>query len=59
MVGICVLNMFLYVFAKAYYVWRNKQRDRKWNALSQAQKVDYLNTTADEGSKRLDFRFAH
>ncbi|OAL51161.1 MFS general substrate transporter [Pyrenochaeta sp. DS3sAY3a] len=59
LVGICVLNIFLYLFSKAYYTWRNKQRDRQWNALSAEQKLEYLDTTTDEGSRRLDFRFAH
>jgi hypothetical protein len=53
------LNIFIYLFAKAYYTWRNKQRDRQWNALSVDEKINYLETTTDEGSKRLDFRFAH
>jgi hypothetical protein len=54
-----VLNIFLYVFAKVYYTWRNNQRNKQWDALTEEQKVDYLETTTDEGSKRLDFRFAH
>lgn len=59
LVGICVLNIFLYLFAKVYYVWRNKQRDRIWNSMTVEEKLNYLETTTDEGSKRLDFRFAH
>lgn len=59
LVGICVLNIFLYLFSKAYYTWRNKQRDQQWNALTAEQKLEYLDTTTDEGSRRLDFRFAH
>ncbi|OAG12462.1 MFS general substrate transporter [Paraphaeosphaeria sporulosa] len=59
LVGICVLNIFIYAFNKMYYIWRNKQRDRKWNALTAEEKVEYLDTTTQEGSKRLDFRFAH
>lgn len=55
----CVLNIFLYLFAKAYYTWRNKQREKTWNALNVEEKLNYLETTTDEGSKRLDFRFAH
>jgi len=54
-----VLNIFLYLFAKAYYTWRNNQRNKEWDALTSDQKVEYLETTTDEGSKRLDFRFAH
>ncbi|PSN65233.1 MFS general substrate transporter [Corynespora cassiicola Philippines] len=52
LVGICVLNIFLYIFAKLYYTWRNKQRDQKWDALTVEQKLEYLDTTTDEGSKR-------
>ncbi|KAL1594587.1 hypothetical protein SLS60_010348 [Paraconiothyrium brasiliense] len=59
LLGICVLNIFIYAFNKVYYVWRNKQRDRKWNALTAEERVEYLDTTTEEGSKRLDFRFAH
>ncbi|CRG88663.1 putative transporter YIL166C [Talaromyces islandicus] len=55
---VCV-NILLYMLTKAYYVWRNKSRDRKWNGLSEQEKLVYLETTTDEGSKRLDFRFAH
>jgi hypothetical protein len=47
------------VFIKVYYIWRNKSRDRKWNAMSSEEKDHYLRTTKDEGNKRLDFRFAH
>jgi hypothetical protein len=42
-----------------YYTWRNKQRDQQWDALTVEQKLAYLSTTDDEGSKRLDFRFVH
>ncbi|KAF2036264.1 MFS general substrate transporter [Setomelanomma holmii] len=59
LVGICVLNIFLYAFSKGYYKWHNAQRDRIWDALTAEQKLDYLNTTTDQVSKRLDFRFAH
>ena len=47
------------LFAKGYYVWQNKRRDTIWNAMSEEEKEDYRRTTKDEGSKRLDFRFAH
>jgi archaellum biogenesis protein FlaJ (TadC family) len=29
-----ILSLFLFFFAKGYYVFRNKQRDKKWNALT-------------------------
>ena len=59
LLGIIAFNMVWAVFMKIYYVWRNKQRDEAWNALSREQKDHYLETTTDEGNKRLDFRFAH
>lgn len=52
-------NMVMTVFIKVYYMRRNRTRDRIWNAMSAEEKDDYLRTTDDEGSKRLDFRFAH
>ncbi|KAH8753549.1 major facilitator superfamily domain-containing protein [Diaporthe sp. PMI_573] len=59
LIGVCVMNIFLYLFTKAYYIWRNKVRDREWNALSKEEQIQYLSTTKDSGSKRKDFRFAH
>ena len=53
------LAIAIFLFTKAYYVWRNRQRDRAWNALSDEQKADYVKHTKLRGSRRLDFRFAH
>ena len=53
------MNVFLYLFTKAYYVFRNKRRAEKWNAMTQEERLNYLATTTDEGNKRLDFRFQH
>jgi hypothetical protein len=53
------MNVFLYIGTKAYYVWRNQSRDKQWKALTEAERIEYLNTAKDEGSKRLDFRFQH
>jgi hypothetical protein len=54
-----VLNIFLYLGTKVYYLRRNAQRDKKWDAMNKDEKMKYLATTTDEGNKRLDFRFAH
>lgn len=59
LLAITVMNVFLYGFVKVYYLWRNKSRDNKWNAMSEKERLDYLANTTDEGNKRLDFRFAH
>ncbi|KDQ60102.1 hypothetical protein JAAARDRAFT_56082 [Jaapia argillacea MUCL 33604] len=57
---ICCINLFiLYPGTKAYYVWRNKQREKIWSKLTAEEKSNYLATTKDVGNRRLDFRFAH
>jgi hypothetical protein len=53
------LNVVVYSSTKAYYVFRNHQRDKKWNAMSEEERLEYLETTTDQGNKRLDFRFSH
>ncbi|KAI1135563.1 MFS general substrate transporter [Hypoxylon sp. FL0543] len=58
LIGILCLNLLLYVLAKAYYVWRNRVRERKWNAMTFEEKLVYLNDYQDAGNKRLDFRLA-
>jgi len=59
LVGVTCLNIAVYASVKVYYVWRNRQRDKAWDALSADEKNHYLNTTTDQGNKRLDFRFVH
>ncbi|KEQ68636.1 putative pantothenate transporter [Aureobasidium namibiae CBS 147.97] len=59
LVAVNCLAIALYALAKAYYVFRNKQREKKWGAMTQEQRDDYIQNTTDQGNKRLDFRFAH
>ncbi|KAF7593207.1 hypothetical protein BBP40_011837 [Aspergillus hancockii] len=59
LVALVIMNIFIYLLTKAYYVWRNASRDKKWGAMTQEEKMNYLATTTDEGNKRLDFRFTH
>lgn len=59
LIGITCMNFVLYVFAKAFYVYVNKRRDKVWNQMSEEEKKDYIENTTDEGNKRLDFRFVH
>jgi len=59
LIAISCLALALFLFAKVYYILRNKSREKVWNAMSADEKVVYLNTTTDEGNKRLDFRFGH
>ncbi|CZR52702.1 probable permease of the major facilitator superfamily [Phialocephala subalpina] len=59
LLAILILNIFLYLGTKVYYVKRNAYKDRTWGKMSEDERMEYLATTIDEGSKRLDFRFAH
>ncbi|KAI1483721.1 MFS general substrate transporter [Daldinia eschscholtzii] len=59
LIGILAGNIGIYGLTKVYYVLRNRYRDKKWNAMTAEEKLEYLSTTTDEGNKRLDFRFAH
>jgi len=59
LVAITSYNIVLIILIKLYYIWRNKRRDKIWQAMSDDEKREYLETTKDEGNKRLDFRFAH
>lgn len=59
LLGILCMNIVLYGLVKAYYVFRNKQRDFKWDAMTPEEQLNYITTTKDEGNKRLDFRFQH
>ncbi|KAI9708651.1 MAG: hypothetical protein M1820_003869 [Bogoriella megaspora] len=59
LIGLCLYNICLFVFAKVYYVTVNRRRDTKWNAMTKEEQEEYLATTKDRGNKRLDFRFAH
>lgn len=47
------------IFARFYYKFRNKQKDRAWNELSIEQQEDYVKNTTDDTNKRLDFKFAY
>lgn len=57
--GIACLNVFLYLGVKAYYVWRNKQKGKRWDGMTEDERLQYLSDPPDEGNKRLDFRFDH
>jgi hypothetical protein len=59
LLSLSITNMALYTLTKGYYVWRNKSRAKKWDAMTEDERIHYLATTSDEGNKRLDFRFAH
>lgn len=57
--GITCFNILLFYLVKAFYIWRNKVRERKWASMTKEEQDDYTLNSTDEGMKRLDFRFAH
>ncbi|KAG2104391.1 allantoate permease [Suillus discolor] len=60
LIVICCINIcILYPGTKAYYMWRNRQRAKIWDAMTTEERAHYLSTTKDVGNRRLDFRFAH
>lgn len=59
LIAVASYNIVLYLLVKAYYVWRNKSKEKQWKRLSHAEQRSYYETTTAEGNKRLDFRFVH
>lgn len=57
--AITSFNIVLFYLVKAFYLWRNKARDQKWNSMTVEEQEEYVLSTKDEGLRRLDFRFAH
>jgi hypothetical protein len=58
LIGICAFNFALFIGTKVFYVAINERRSRIWESMTKEEKEIYLETTKDEGNKRLDFRFA-
>ncbi|KAG0680442.1 hypothetical protein C6P40_000877 [Pichia californica] len=57
--GIACSILPIILLTKLFYVYLNKKRDAKWNAMSDEEREHYITHTTDRGSSRLDFRFAH
>lgn len=58
LIGICAYNILAYPLIKVYYDSVNKKREKVWSTMSVAEQIEYRDTTKDQGSMRLDFRFA-
>lgn len=59
LIAINILAIALFLGAKAYYVYENGRREKIWNEMSDTERNEYIKSTDVQGSKRLDFRFAH
>ena len=57
LIAISCFNICWYLFIKAYYTLKNRSREKVWSSMSQEERLKYLETTTDEGNKKLDFRF--
>ncbi|CEP22079.1 unnamed protein product [Cyberlindnera jadinii] len=59
LVGISVAAIIACFAARQYYIIRNRQKARKWNAMSPEEQQDYRENTTDVGNRRLDFQFVY
>lgn len=59
LIGIAFGTLGLCIVARFYYPFRNRQKQKKWNAMTEEERQDYVHNSTDEGNKRLDFRFVH
>jgi hypothetical protein len=57
LIAINVACIVANAFAKIYYTYRNKSREKKWNAMTKQEQEYYLENTSHKGNKRLDFVF--
>ncbi|ORY03346.1 MFS general substrate transporter [Basidiobolus meristosporus CBS 931.73] len=59
LIGLAVLAILLFIAQRYHYIYLNRQRERKWNSMSQEERNNYLLNTKDVGNDRLDFRFTY
>ncbi|KAF9486410.1 MFS general substrate transporter [Pholiota conissans] len=59
LIAICCMNISLYIGTYFFYRTLNARREKIWTSMSSKEQQEYLETTADDGNKRLDFRFAY
>lgn len=59
LIGIVSTGAFFFLFTKVYYIFRNRQKTKKWNVLLAEEKLAYLEKHRLDGNKRIDFLFPH
>jgi hypothetical protein len=62
LISICVLALIVFVSQREFLRYLNRQKERKWTAMSAEEKVLYQSdqeAREKEGNKRLDFRFKY
>nr|XP_019047618.1 hypothetical protein I302_04234 [Kwoniella bestiolae CBS 10118]OCF26548.1 hypothetical protein I302_04234 [Kwoniella bestiolae CBS 10118] len=50
--GLSAASIALVLFAKLWYIYRNKQKSKIWDSWTVSEKEEYLRTTSDKGNKR-------
>ncbi|KAJ6086799.1 hypothetical protein N7467_005713 [Penicillium canescens] len=58
LIALAVSGIALFIAAKFYYDWRNKQNAAQWNAMTTEERELYLRENPVLTNKRIDFRFA-
>ncbi|EIW74529.1 MFS general substrate transporter [Coniophora puteana RWD-64-598 SS2] len=59
LIFITVANIVAYGLTWLFYRETNRRRQAKWDSMSEKEQQVYVETTADKGNQRLDFRFAY
>ncbi|KAF4205348.1 hypothetical protein CNMCM8927_006350 [Aspergillus lentulus] len=62
LISICVLSLIVFVAQREFLRYLNRQKERKWSAMSAEEKVLYQSdqeAREKDGNKRLDFRFKY
>ncbi|KAJ6115009.1 hypothetical protein N7486_000787 [Penicillium sp. IBT 16267x] len=59
LIAVAVWSGLLFIAAKMYYVWRNKQNAAIWDNMSSEERERYVAENSHLGNKRVDFRFVH
>ncbi|OJJ46645.1 hypothetical protein ASPZODRAFT_132743 [Penicilliopsis zonata CBS 506.65] len=62
LISICCLSLAVFVLQRQYLRYLNRQKERKWNAMSHEEQLEYQadrEAREKEGNKRLDFRFKY
>lgn len=52
LLGVIAVTLVVFVFTKFWYVWRNAQRAKIWDAMTKEEQETYIKTTTDQGNKR-------
>lgn len=62
LISICCLSLAVFVSQREYLRYLNRQKDKKWKAMSAEDRIVYQGDQTErekEGNKRLDFRFKY